>query len=140
MRGEVEEVVTVGTLVQDVMTSNVAAVDRGMSIRTIAELLDARKVTAVPVVDRNRRVLGVVSEADIIRHRYTDGTAAQIMSSPAITVHRDQPVAAAARLMERHGVKRLPVVDDLDRLVGIVSRSDLVHAYAGGNDLRSGEA
>jgi CBS domain-containing protein len=61
------------------------------------------------------------------------------MSSPAVTVHRDQPAVAAARLMERHIVKRLPVVDDLDRLVGIVSRSDLIHVYSSGDDLRTSE-
>jgi CBS-domain-containing membrane protein len=63
------EVVAVRTLVEDVMTTDVVAVEPDTSTRTIAEILDAHKVTAVPVVDRDTPVLGVVSEADIIHHR-----------------------------------------------------------------------
>lgn len=124
------------TLVADVMTTDVAAVEPSTPARTIAELLDARKISAVPVVDRACRVLGVVSEADVLHHRYTDGTAEQIMSAPVVTIRRDQPAVTAARLMEQHRIKRLPVVDDYGELAGIVSRSDLVHVYANGDDLR----
>ncbi|MFW6091065.1 MAG: CBS domain-containing protein [Actinomycetota bacterium] len=124
------------TLVADVMTADVAAVEPSTPARTIAGLLDARKISAVPVVDRDSRVVGVVSEADVLHHRYTARNAEQIMTKPAVTVRRDQPAVAAARLMEQHRIKRLPVVDDYGRLAGIVSRSDLVHAYASGDDLR----
>ncbi len=124
------------TLVADVMTADVAAVEPSTPARAIARLLDARKISAVPVVDRDCRVLGIVSEADVLRHRYTGGTAEQIMSVPAITIRQDQPAVVAARLMDKHRIKRLPVVDDYERLTGIVSRSDLVHVYAGGDDLR----
>lgn len=129
-----------GARVNDVMTVCVAAAGVNTAIRTVAELLSARTVSAVPVVDRENRVLGVVSEADVLRHRFTGGTAAEIMSSPAVTIHPDQPAAAAAQLIERHGIKRLPVVDDLGRLVGIVSRADLVDVYARGDDLRLGSS
>ena len=118
------------TLVADLMATDVAAVCADVPARTIAEVLGARGVSAVPVVDRENRVVGIVSEADIIRHRYSNGTAAQIMSSPAITVHTDQPAEIAAELTDRFGIKRLPVVDDFGRLVGIISRGDLVHLYA----------
>lgn len=124
------------TLVADVMTADVAAVEPSTPARTIAGLLDARKISAVPVVDKDCRVLGIVSEADVLHHRHTGGTAEQLMSTPPVTVRGDQPAVAAARLMERYRVKRLPVVDDYGRLTGIVSRSDLVRAYAGGDDLR----
>jgi CBS domain-containing protein len=124
----------------DVMTADVAAVGADTAIRTIADLLSARAISAVPVVDRQNRVLGVVSEADVLRHRFTGGTTADIMSRPARTIHADQPAAAAAQLIERHSIKRLPVVDDLGRLVGIVSRADLVGVVARGEELRITEA
>jgi CBS domain-containing protein len=62
------------------------------------------------------------------------------MSSPALTVRPDQPAAVAAQIIEKYGIKRLPVVDDLGRLVGIVSRSDLIHVYALGDDLTVSES
>lgn len=120
------------TLVKDVMTVDVAAVQIETPVRIVAELLETRSITAVPVVDADCHVVGVVSEADVLHHRYTDQTAGTMMSSPAITVLGDQTADIAATRMEQHGVKRLPVVDDMGRLVGIVSRSDLVRAYARG--------
>jgi CBS-domain-containing membrane protein len=149
------------TRVEDVMTTDVAAVRVGTRFRTIAELLDTRNVSAVPVVDDTNRVIGVVSEADLLhkeefkqryagehyrptlRARLRDGlgpggatrtkaaatTAGQLMSSPAVTVHASSPVVMAARLMEHHGVKRLPVVDDSGYLVGMVSRCDLLRVF-----------
>ena len=127
-----------GTRVCDVMTVNVAAVEADTTVHTVAEVLSARAISAVPVVDRHNRVLGIVSEADVLRHRFTGGLAADIMSRPVVTVHPDQPAATAAQMIERHAIKRLPVVDDLGRLVGIVSRADLVEVYARGDDLRIG--
>lgn len=120
------------TLVQDVMTADVAAVQLHTPARTVAELLDTRHVSAMPVVDHDCHVVGVVSEIDVLHHRYTDQTAGTMMSSPAITLLADQTADVAAQLMEQHGVKRLPVVDDMGRLAGIVSRSDLIRAYARG--------
>lgn len=127
------------TLVEDVMTTNTVAISASTAVRTIAELLAARSVSAVPVVDLENRVVGVVSEADVLQYRLTGGTAARIMSSPPLTVRADQPAAVAAQIIEKYGIKRLPVVDDLGRLVGIVSRSDLVHAFAFGDDLTVSE-
>lgn len=120
------------TLVQDLMTTDVAAVQVHTPARTVAELLGTRHISAMPVVDTHCQVVGVVSEIDVLHHRYTDQTAGAMMSSPAITVLADQTADVAAQRMEEHGVKRLPVVDDMGRLVGIVSRSDLVRAYARG--------
>lgn len=127
------------TSVGDVMTTNTVAVGAGTAIRTIAELLAAHSISAVPVVDLENRVVGVVSEADVLHHRLSGTTAAGIMSCPPITVRADQSAAVAVQLIEQHGVKRLPVVDDVGRLVGVVSRSDLVHVYASGNDLAGSE-
>jgi CBS domain-containing protein len=149
------------TLVEDVMTTDVAAVHVGTPFRVVAELLLARHVSAVPVVDSDNRVVGVVSEADLLHKEeykqlhYGDSyrpqraglhfgiakrdtgrdakaaatTAWELMTSPALTVPADAPVVVAARRMERHGVKRLPVVDDRGHLVGIVSRCDLLRVF-----------
>jgi CBS-domain-containing membrane protein len=109
------------------------------------------RFSAVPVVDDFQRVTGVVSEADLLRKieyagdekpRLFDGrrrrgerikssarTAAELMSSPPVTVLAGTSLAAAARLMDSEAVKRLPVVDDLGRLIGIVSRGDLLKAH-----------
>ncbi|MFI7117444.1 CBS domain-containing protein [Amycolatopsis sp. NPDC049868] len=135
-----------GTAVRDVMTREVYSVRKGTPIADIAEILSGRGISAVPVVDDDRDVVGVVSEADLllrqiesitasrprvpgIRSKADGRTAADVMSSPAVTVEADLPVAEAARLMVGNRVKRLPVVDRYGKLTGIVSRADLVHAF-----------
>ncbi|MFI9450761.1 CBS domain-containing protein [Amycolatopsis sp. NPDC052450] len=135
-----------GMAVRDVMTREVCSVRKGTTIADIAGILAGRGISAVPVVDDDRDVVGVVSEADLllkqvesvsaprprvpgIRSKSHARTAADVMSTPAITVEADLPVAEAARLMVGHRVKRLPVVDRYGKLTGIVSRADLVHAF-----------
>ncbi|MGB2569948.1 CBS domain-containing protein [Micromonospora citrea] len=138
--------------VQDVMTTQVAAVREGTAYREIVDLLTGRHVTAVPVVDGARRVLGVVSEADLLhkvellgqpherrifpsRHdreaRAKAGAtlAVDLMTAPPVCVSPDTTVTEAARIMDRRQVKRLPVTDDLGRLVGIVTRGDLLRVH-----------
>jgi CBS domain-containing protein len=138
--------------VRDVMTIDVAAVAGDTPYREIVDILSARRVSAVPVVDAFGHVVGVVSEADLmhkveftgeehVRHffegrraRAARGkaggeTARDLMTVPAVTAMPDTPLATAARRMAEAGVKRLPVVDDLGRLVGIVTRSDLLRVY-----------
>ena len=139
-------------LVQDVMTRDVLAVTPRTPYREIVDSLVGRQVTAAPVVDEERRVVGVVSEADLLhkvefigdeRHRRTferpsrrsarnkahAAAAADLMTVPAITVRPETSVVAAARRMETERVKRLPVVDADGRLVGIVSRRDLLRMH-----------
>jgi CBS-domain-containing membrane protein len=137
--------------VDDVMTQAVVSVDQAASYRSMVDLLIERRISAAPVVDAFQRVTGVVSEADLLRKieyagdeepRLFDGrrrrgerdkalasTAAGLMSTPAVTVLRGTPIAAAARQMDSEKVKRLPVVDDLGRLVGIVTRGDLLKVH-----------
>ena len=137
--------------VRDVMTVNVASVGPDASLKQVAELLVERGVSGVPVVDADRRVLGVVSEADIIvkavtrpvagnilaqlsgrgdadERRLNATTAYEAMTEPALTIEADRPISEAARIMVDAGVNRLPVVVD-DCLAGIVSRADLVRAF-----------
>jgi len=137
--------------VDDVMTTAVVSVDQAASYRSVVDLLVGRRVSAVPVVDSFQRVSGVVSETDLLRKieyagdeapRLFDGrrrrgergkalarTAADLMSAPAVTVLRGTSIARAARQMDAQKVKRLPVVDDLGRLIGIVTRGDLLKAH-----------
>jgi CBS domain-containing protein len=137
--------------VNEVMTQAVASVDEAASYRDLVDLLIDRRISAVPVVDAFQRVLGVVSEADLLRKieyagaeapRLFDSrrrrgdrgkalarTAAELMSKPAVTALTGTTIAAAARLMDRENVKRLPVVDELGRLIGIVTRGDLLKVH-----------
>ncbi|QKW48625.1 CBS domain-containing protein [Streptomyces buecherae] len=137
-------------IVSDVMTHTVVAVGRDASFKEIVRTMEQWKVSAMPVLEGEGRVIGVVSEADLLpkeefrdsapglveqRQRLSDvakagaQTARQLMSTPAITVHPDATLAQAARIMAVKHVKRLPVVDDLDLLQGIVSRADLLKVF-----------
>jgi CBS-domain-containing membrane protein len=138
--------------VKDVMTSEVVAVRRDASVKEMAARLRQYRVSAFPVIDDNRRVIGVVSEADllakqaladehgipaastgILRHKEqkkSEGlTAGELMTHPAVTVRPGDSVEHAARLMYTLQVKRLPVVDAGGFLVGIVSRADLLATF-----------
>lgn len=137
-------------IVSDVMTRDVATVERRTAFKDVVRLMQDRKVSAVPVVDRGDKVLGIVSEADLLPKeefrdsdpdRYTQLrrlsdlakagslTAEELMTSPALTVRADATLAQAAREMARARVKRLPVVDTDGRLEGIVSRADLLKVF-----------
>lgn len=134
-----------------VMTRDVVTIEPDAGFRQIADLLVSRRLSAVPVVDADGVVLGVVSEADLLLkleyadrlphhplatrrsrvvHRKAGGErAVDLMTAPAICVGPDVSVSQAARMLEAARVKRLPVVDAQCRLVGIVSRRDLVRTY-----------
>ncbi|MFD5041823.1 CBS domain-containing protein [Streptomyces sp. NPDC058377] len=119
--------------VADLMTPAAVSVMRGTTFKEVARLLDEFDITAVCVVDESNRPLGVVSEADLVRRRAAGAgldTAGALMSSPAVVARPGWSVVRAARVMDRAGIKRLPVVDDDDRhLVGVISRSDLVQLF-----------
>lgn len=137
--------------VRDVMTTDVIAVHRNTAFKDIAALLAVHQISALPVLDDQRRVLGVVSETDLLskqsahdrqrthapqwgRHRALHAKAGatrahELMSAPPVTVAADTDVAAAARRMQRHDIKRMPVVDADGTLLGIVSRRDLLRVY-----------
>ncbi|WP_314614947.1 CBS domain-containing protein [Streptomyces stackebrandtii] len=118
--------------VADLMTPTAVSVVPGTTFKEIARLLDEFDITAVCVVDESNRPLGVVSEADLVRRRAAGAvldTAGALMSSPAVVARPEWSVVRAARVMDRASVKRLPVVDDDGRLVGVLSRSDLVQLF-----------
>ncbi|MER5480274.1 CBS domain-containing protein [Streptomyces sp. NPDC002734] len=123
--------------VGQVMTCEVVRARRGTQFKEVVRLLDHHRISGLPVVDDDDKVVGVVSGTDLLRAQaYRDGseprgavTAGDLMTSPAITVHPEQSVPDAARLMERRGVERLPVVDEEDRLIGIATRRDLLRVF-----------
>jgi CBS-domain-containing membrane protein len=137
--------------VADVMTRDVVTVDALAPFKEVVRRMLEHRVSALPVLDADGILVGVVSEADLILkqdrglegggrlfagpHRVADRAKAaglrahELMSTPVISIGPDAPLCEAARRMHRGGVKRLPVVDEEGRLVGIVSRADLLRVY-----------
>jgi CBS domain-containing protein len=138
--------------VGEVMTATVVTVPESATYHELVDIMVSRWISAVPVVDAEGRVVGIVSEADLLhkvefadgepaRHllerRRTRGgrekaagtVAADLMTSPAVTISPKETIAAAAALMSQRQVKRLPVVDADGIPVGIVSRRDLLEQY-----------
>jgi CBS-domain-containing membrane protein len=140
--------------VSDVMTRDVVAVRADASFKEIAAMLRGLRVSAFPVLDADDRVIGVVSETDLLpkealeagyerhggwlsarRHRAelaraAGVTAADLMSRPAVTVSPYDLVGHVAHLMYDHRITRLPVVGVGGRLVGIISRSDVLSVFS----------
>ncbi|MFD7921280.1 CBS domain-containing protein [Streptomyces sp. NPDC059740] len=136
---------------RDLMSAAVVTAHPEEGLKDIARRLSRNDVTALPVTEANGRVVGVVSEADLLRAQarrpdpsgldpslllpHTSQapapgvTAGDLMTSPPITARPGWNVVEAARVMQHHHVKRLPVVDEADRLVGIVSRADLLRVF-----------
>ncbi|MFE0172884.1 CBS domain-containing protein [Streptomyces sp. NPDC059002] len=132
------------------MTHTVIAVGREAPFKEIVALMGQWKVSALPVLAGEGRVIGVVSEADLLpKEEFRDSdpshfdelrrlldlakaggvTAGEVMSAPAVTVHPDATLPQAARIMARRHVKRLPVTDVHGLLQGVVSRSDLLKVF-----------
>jgi CBS domain-containing protein len=118
--------------VKDVMTTPAITVREDASLHDVAEVLAMQRVSGLPVVDPDGAIVGVISEADIIRKEAGQlseaRTAGEAMTAPALTIEPWRPVTEAARAMLREQVNRLPVVSD-GELVGIVARADLVQAF-----------
>ncbi|MFJ8383968.1 CBS domain-containing protein [Streptomyces sp. NPDC094438] len=141
--------------VADVMTTTVVTVTPDAGFKEIVAAMTQWQVAAVPVIEGEGRVVGVISEADLLAkeefHRHRPGMieqmrrlddtakagsthARELMTAPAVTVHADATLPQAARLMAGRRVKRLPVVDNRDVLKGIVSRADLLKVFLRSDD------
>ncbi len=141
--------------VSDVMTHTVVAVGRDAPFKEIVDLMAQWKVSALPVLEGEGRVIGVVSEADLLpKEEFRDSDpdrftqlrrlsdlakagalrAGELMSAPAVTVHANAPLAEAARIMAQRRVKRLPVINDQGLLEGVVSRGDLLKVFLRSDD------
>lgn len=120
--------------VNEVMTCPVIAVQPGVAAEDVARELVRRRIGAVPVVDPQLHLLGVVAESDLLAGGGSPwATARDVMSAPAVTVTPGTTVAQARALLAARGIGRLPVVDPGGRLVGIVSRRDLLVSRPSGD-------
>jgi CBS domain-containing protein len=138
------------TTVGEVMTRRVVALREDAEYKDIVTALRRNRVSACPVIDEARHVIGLVSEADLLYkqtdpampaglhrlnwrlHEHTKATAvtaAELMTAPAVVIVPSAPVATAAKIMQDRLVKRLPVVDSDGCLVGIVTRSDVLSVF-----------
>jgi len=141
----------VSSRVKDVMTSDVVTVGEAAGYKDIIAVMRARHVSAVPVLDAAGHLAGVVSEADLLlkeagadalggylvstgrrgeQAKAAGVTAADLMTAPPVTIGPDENVITAAKRMRDRRVKRLPVVDRAGRLVGIVSRVDVLSVFS----------
>jgi CBS domain-containing protein len=139
------------TKVDSVMTARPVVTAETAGFKELAGLLAEHRISALPVVDDAGRLVGVVSEADLLlketfglgdNHHLVESSRARrehakagallardLMTSPAVTIRPDAPIVEAARVMHDKAVKRLPVVDEDGRVVGIVTRSDLLQVF-----------
>ncbi|MEU5893671.1 CBS domain-containing protein [Streptomyces sp. NPDC047461] len=143
--------------VGSVMTTEVVRATYGTTFKEVARLLGDHRISGLPVVDEDEKVIGVLSETDLLlrqaqtpapyepkkrfrlatltragRRRAAKArarTAGQLMSQPPITVPAAATIVEAARTMARHHIERLPVLDEEQRLVGIVTRRDLLQVF-----------
>ncbi|WP_330340230.1 CBS domain-containing protein [Streptomyces sp. NBC_00557] len=140
-----------------VMTTDVIRASYGTPFKEVARLLAHHRISGLPVVDEDQKVIGVISETDLMarqaetpdpyepKHRSriaaltrdgrrraakaTARTAGRLMTEPPVTVRAEDTIVEAARTMAQRHVERLPVVDEEDRLVGIVTRRDLLQVF-----------
>jgi CBS-domain-containing membrane protein len=137
--------------VRNLMTSAVVTIKRDADLHEAARLLSENKISGMPVVDDNNRVIGVISEADILilagmkkEHTFKDilrnilgepvsakkrgNKVEDVMGFPPITSKADDDIGEVAKILDDRRIKRLPVVDDEGKLIGIISRADIVRA------------
>jgi len=133
------------------MSTHVIAVRQSAPYKEMAAMLHEKRVSAFPVIDDDYKVIGIVSETDLLTKEALEGTvprtlqsltrqrvraqvnavtAADLMTKPPITIGPDEPVTRAARLMFDQRIKRLPVTNHDGTLIGIVSRSDVLSVYS----------
>ncbi|MBA4373230.1 MAG: hypothetical protein C0402_10270 [Thermodesulfovibrio sp.] len=138
-------------LVQEVMTKDIISVQKYESILHVANILADKNISGLPVVDKANRVIGIITQADIlsivgIRKEHTlkdllkhmlgeqlpekkiGDIVADIMASPAVTIKPTANIAEAAQVLDEKRIRRLPVVDDKNVLIGLISRADILKA------------
>jgi CBS domain-containing membrane protein len=137
--------------VRDVMTKNVITISDDADLSEVTNLLSENRISGLPVVDRENRVIGVITEADVLsmagmqkEHAFKDiirhilgeplpgnkktKSLRNAMSSPAITTGSDADIREVAVTLDERRIKRLPVVDEQGKLIGVISRADIVRA------------
>ena len=142
--------------VKDIMVTEVIAIQEDASVEELSRILIENKISGVPVVDKNGKLVGVATEGDLIVRdsdlhfpryfklldsiiyleslnkfkdnlkKYLGTKVSDVMSTEVRTVSEDTPVTQAANLMISYNINRLPVMDEDDNMVGIVTRADIV--------------
>ncbi len=149
--------------VKEIMTSPAMSVTENQMVKEVLELLAEKRFSGFPVVDEDNKVIGVISDTDIIRYSHTINviplsnlsgwvspyadiadlasmrkgfdmlhttSVGQIMTKKVYTINEDEPATEAAKLMNRRKINRIPVVDKDGKLVGIITRADMVQCMA----------
>ncbi len=138
-------------LVQDVMTKNVISISKYESVMQVANMLSEKNISGLPVVDKESKVIGIITQADILsmvgvsrEHTFKDllkymlgeplpqrkmgDLVGDIMTSPALTIKPNENIAEVVRIMDEKKIRRLTVVDDKNVLIGIITRADILKA------------
>jgi CBS domain-containing protein len=138
-------------LVRDVMTTNVISITKYESIMHVANILTEKNISGLPVIDKEQKVIGIITQADILsmvgvgrEHTFKDllkymlgeplperrmgDLVGDIMTSPALTIKPAANIAEAVRIMDEKRIRRLTVVDEKGQLIGILTRADILKA------------
>jgi len=138
-------------LVRDVMTEKVRSTTKYENIMDVADILTEHNISGLPVVDKENKVIGIISQADILsmvgvsrEHTFKDllkymlgerlperrmgDLVGDIMTSPALTIKPDTNIAEAVKIMDGKNIRRLTVVDEKNTLIGILTRADILKA------------
>ncbi|MBI5102638.1 MAG: CBS domain-containing protein [Nitrospirae bacterium] len=149
--GQIRSALGLEMIVQDVMTTDIITVLKFDSIMHAANILSEKNISGLPVVDKAKRVLGIITQADILSvvgirkgHTFKDllkhmlgeplpecrmgDIVGDIMTSPVVTINPYANIAEAVQLMNDKKIRRLLVVDEKETLVGIISRADILKA------------
>ncbi len=137
--------------VNDVMTRDVISIGKFDSVMAAADILSGRNISGLPVVDKEKKVTGIITQADILsmvgvrkEHTFKDllkhalgeplperrvgDIVADVMTTPVLTTRPQASIAEVVQLMDEKKIRRMPVVDDGNRLIGIISRADILKA------------
>jgi CBS-domain-containing membrane protein len=129
--------------VVDLMTTEVIAVSRDTGLREAARLMFRNRVSGLPITEPDGTLIGIITEADFLRleverqegARDQVATVGEVMSIGVVTIRPEMEIYEAAKIMAVQEVKRLPVVDDDNRLLGVISRADIVSIFTRPDDV-----
>jgi CBS domain-containing protein len=154
----IKSTIGIELLVRDVMTKGVISISKYEPVMKVADILNEKNISGLPVVDKDYRVIGIITQADILsmigvsrEHTFKDllkhmlgetlperrmgDHVGDIMTSPALTIKPDANIAAAVRIMDEKRIRRLTVADEKGMLIGIITRADILKAVI--NKIRS---
>jgi CBS domain-containing protein len=123
-------------LARDVMTPDPVCCSTNTTLDEVAQLMIARDCGEIPIIDASDQPIGVITDRDIVCRAVAEGknpaghTVESVMTQPVVTVHADAPIEDVVATMERHQIRRVPVVDDEGCCAGIIAQADVAAAAA----------